>query len=97
MQINKTCGFGAPPYLHEKGAGYSPKHRCGALAHHALILRREKVRFLCDAHKKNYIDYNQDSLWICPSLLTAFNLRRGSSTFSYFLTNYQLLAEASKR
>lgn len=96
MSLDKTCGYGAPPYL-GKGKEYSQLSRCKAPARHVLILDRLKVRFLCEKHKATYDDYYvNDKLWVCPTLVNQENVRKGFQSNTHYIKNYINLAVAAE-
>lgn len=97
MSLDKTCGYGAPPYL-GKGKEYSQLARCKAPARHVLVINRDKVRFLCDKHKIDYVDYchGLENLWLCPTLVKQENVRKGYQANTHYVRDFINLAVAAE-
>lgn len=78
MQIDRSCGFNAPPYLSDFSVKYSSENKCRNPARHALILD-SKIRFLCEKHKIHYVRLvfeTENKAWVCPKSLDSHNTKR---------------------
>lgn len=96
MQIDRSCGFNAPPYLTDFSTDYSHENRCRNPSKHALIMEDNSIRFLCDKHNSHYLTLDVGcKKWVCPKSIKNDNILPTSMN-SYKVINPERVA-ASKR